>query len=478
MSLVKRLALLICLLRLSLGFSLEPGWTQSGGGLYSRVPAVSSGDSSYEIALLKNLADYFLTCLISAYPSSFVDSELVSADMFLKQENYEAALMHLDRVSRVKPDSVEYAGRKAEVYMAMGKPALAIPYLEWAAALRGNSAIRRELAEAYKENGEFLKAIGEYEKLLSTEADPNWVRQQIIRLTRQKLLAAESLSKPRGIFSGELARQPDTLLFMPPGSRCAIVEKESQTLFLYRGSSRGYELEKTFACSTGARSGEKIAEGDERTPEGIYVLQMVVPWTQLPEIYGRKAITLDYPNAFDRLEGKSGDGIWLHASNEPIRALLPNKTRGCVVVSNEDIEELAALLTLNRTPLIIVPKIRYRSASELNAELISIQSFLSEWRSSWETMQINRYISLYSGRFRNGDQDINGWKAVKGDVFARAGNIRLDIDLTSVVQNDRYAIVTFRQNYYSDRASLQGTKRLFIVQESGSWKIVAEETGL
>ena len=43
------------------------------------------------------------------------------------------------------------------------------------------------------------------------------------------------------------------------------------------------------------------------------------------------------PDAFDRLQGKSGEGLWLHATNEPIRAYLPNKTRGGVVVSNEDI---------------------------------------------------------------------------------------------------------------------------------------------
>jgi murein L,D-transpeptidase YafK len=436
---------------------------------------VSHADSSREIALLKNLADYFLTCLISAYPRSLVDSELVAADLLLKREDYEGALMHLERVSCIEPNSADFAGRKADVYMAMGKPGLAIPYLEWAAGLRGNSTMGRALAEAYKENGEFIKAIAEYEKLLSTEADPDWVRQQIIHLTRQKLLAAESLSKPSSLFSSPIPKQPDTLLWMPQDSRCAIVEKESQTLFLYRSTSQGYELEKTFACSTGARPGEKIAEGDERTPEGIYFLHRILPWIQLPDIYGRKAISLDYPNPFDRLEGKSGDGIWLHASNEPIRAYLPNKTRGCVVVRNEDIEELSNLLTLNQTPLIIVPKIRYRTGAELNAEREDIQSFLSEWRSSWEARQIDQYISLYSARFRNGELGIKDWEAVKKDVFARAGRIRLNIELQSIVRNERYAIATFRQDYHSDRAARQGIKRLFIVQESGAWKIIAEE---
>jgi murein L,D-transpeptidase YafK len=436
---------------------------------------VSHFESSREITLLKNLADYFLICLISAYPRSCVDSELVAADILLKREDYEGALMHLDALSQVGADNIEFAGKKAEVYRAMGKPALAIPFLESAAALRGNSGIRRELAEAYEENGEFIKAVAEYEKLLSTEADPNWVRQQIVNLTRQKLLVAESLSKSHAGSPAVTMKRPDALLLIPPNSRCAIVEKESQTLSLYHSTAQGCGLEKTFACSTGVQQGEKFTQGDERTPEGVYLLRMVLPWTELSEIYGRKAITLDYPNAFDRVEGKTGDGIWLHASNESIRPYLPNKTHGCIVVSNEDIEQISNLIALNQTPLVIVPKIRYRPDAELNAELDGLKNLLAEWRAYWERKELNRYISLYSKRFQNGNENVADWKSHKEGIFSRAGKIRLCLELQSVVQDERYAILTFHQNYHSDRLASQGTKRLFVVNEPGGGKIIVEE---
>jgi murein L,D-transpeptidase YafK len=474
---VIRIVLLIWLLGLGIGFSLEPAWTKSQTGLFPNLPAVTRADSSREMAPLKSIFDYVLACLTPVNPKSSVESDLVAARTMLKQKNFSGTLMYLDGRPGMEPDSVKYAENKAGDYIAAGKPGLAIPYLEWAASLGGDSPLRRKLAEAYKGNGEFFKAILEYEKLLSTEADSDWIRQQIIDLTQQKLLAAESRSDGQSASRTGLSNQPEPLLLMAPDSRCAIVEKESQTLFLYHGTSNGYELEKTFACSTGARPGEKIARGDERTPEGIYFLRMILPWTQLPEAYGRKAITLDYPNAVDRLEGKGGDGIWLHASNEPLRAYLPNKTRGCIVVSNEDIEDLSNLLILNQTPMVIVPRIRYRTASDLHAELDSIESFLSDWRSSWESRSIDRYISFYSTRFRNGVQDLNSWKAVKEDIFIRTGRIRLNVNLHSIVQNDRYAIATFHQDYESDRHTFRGTKRLFIVREHNQWKIISEEAG-
>jgi murein L,D-transpeptidase YafK len=272
--------------------------------------------------------------------------------------------------------------------------------------------------------------------------------------------------------------KPESLLLIPPDSRCAIVEKESQTLFLYRGTADGCELEKTFVCSTGAQQGEKFFKGDQRTPEGTYLLKTLLPWTQLPVIYGKMAITLDYPNAVDRIEGKTGGGIWLHASNEPIRPYLPNKTRGCVVIGNEDIETLSRLITLNKTPLVIVSKIRYRSDEDLNTKLDGLVDFLSEWSIAWENKQIDRYITFYSTRFRNGNLSIADWKSYKESIFSRAGKIRLDLDLISAVQNDRYAIVTFRQTYSSDRLNSRGTKRLFVVREADGWKIIAEEMGV
>lgn len=313
---------------------------------------------------------------------------------------------------------------------------------------------------------------------MKTEADSSWVQREILDLTKQKLqAAAETTSGNRGaqgISTPVPARIPDSLIVLPTNGRCIIVEKETQTLLLFRKIAGGFELEKTFSCSTGVKEGEKSSEGDHKTPEGIYLFKKVLPGSQLPGIYGKMAITLDYPNPFDRMEGKGGDGIWLHATNEPIRPYLPNKTRGCVVVSNNDIVELSKLITLNQTPLVIVAKLHYQTPTELDSEEASLKSFLSQWRQNWESKAVNLYIGMYSARFRNGDQNLKAYRIYKEGVFSRAGKIQIRVDLESVVRHDKYAVLTFRQEYRSNRLTSTGTKRLFVVRENDAWRIIAE----
>lgn len=428
--------------------------------------AAQNGD--FDEALDKLLA-------ISTLRAGFLESELLTAEILLTLKDYQGALAHLESVSSAGANNSNYLKYMAESYRGLGKPGKAIPYLESVTAKEGTAALRRALAEAYKANGDYTKAISEYEKLLKTEANPEWVHQEIVSLTKQKLQAVETVTMPKAAASDSSTRVPDVLLLIPSNSRFAIVEKETQTLFLYRNGAKGYELERTFPCSTGAHGGEKLEQGDEKTPEGVYLLQRILPGSKLPKRYGKMAITLDYPNPVDRLEGKGGDGIWLHATDEPIRAYLPNTTHGCVVVSNDDIQRLSTLITLNHTPFVIVPKIRYQTNKERSSQLDTLQAFLGNWRTYWENKQLDKYISLYSSRFKNRNKGIAAWKAYKEGVFSRAGKIQLRVNLESVVQNNKYAVLTFRQDYHSNRLTSREMKRLFAVQEKDGWKVMAEE---
>jgi murein L,D-transpeptidase YafK/thioredoxin-like negative regulator of GroEL len=405
------------------------------------------------------------------------EAELLTAEILIGQKQYQEALQHLEKTPTQDTSNFKYCMSMATALIGSGESTKAVPYLERALALQEGPELRRQLAEAYKANGDYTRALAEYEKLLKSESDPTQVRREIMEVTRQKLRVAETTNGAHAA-SGSVAtgpvRVPDSLMMLPAGSRFAVVEKETQTLLVFQSTSTGFELEKTFACSTGAREGEKSEKGDEKTPEGIYLFRKILPGSQLPGIYGKMAITLDYPNAYDRLEGKSGDGIWVHASNETIRPYLPNKTRGCVVISNDDIEELAKLITLNQTPLVIVSKIHFQTPAERDEDVATLKSFLSEWRQSWENKLLDPYVALYSKRFRNGDQDLKAFRKYKESVFSRAGRIHLGIELQSIVRHDKYLVLTFRQDYSSQRLTSKGMKRLFAVHEDGAWKIIAE----
>jgi murein L,D-transpeptidase YafK/Tfp pilus assembly protein PilF len=406
---------------------------------------------------------------------------LIAGDILVNQKKYDAALEQLRMVPPARQQELNYMLLMAAALQGSGQPEKAVSYLESAVSQQNRLDLRRQLAEAYKANGDYTKAVAEYEKLMKTEADPSWVQREIVDLTKQKLQAAQTTSRGRdaggGVSSSPTPRFPDALIVLPANGRCIIVEKETQTLLLFRKAAAGFELEKTFSCSTGLKEGEKSSEGDHKTPEGVYLFKKILPGSQLPGIYGKMAITLDYPNPYDRLEGKSGDGIWLHATNEPIRPYLPNKTRGCVVVSNNDILELSKLIKLNQTPLVIVSKLHYQTPAEQDSDEASLRNFLSQWRQSWENRAINPYIGMYSVRFRNGGQNLKAYRVYKEGVFSRAGKIQLRVELESVVRYEKYAILTFRQDYRSNRLNSAGTKRLFVVRENNAWKIIAEVMG-
>jgi murein L,D-transpeptidase YafK len=58
-------------------------------------------------------------------------------------------------------------------------------------------------------------------------------------------------------------------------------------------------------------TGKKRA-GDQRTPLGIYFVTEQLDTSRLHDKYGVTAFPLDYPNAWDRRLGRTGDGIWVH----------------------------------------------------------------------------------------------------------------------------------------------------------------------
>ena len=106
-----------------------------------------------------------------------------------------------------------------------------------------------------------------------------------------------------------------------------LVEKKSQTLFLYSAKEGHLLLEFQAACSTGEVFGRKQKSGDRKTPEGIYFLLDEYKDKYLSPIYGKKAFPTDYPNLLDKKAGRNGSAIWIHGTNKKLK---PMDSNGCV----------------------------------------------------------------------------------------------------------------------------------------------------
>jgi murein L,D-transpeptidase YafK len=123
-----------------------------------------------------------------------------------------------------------------------------------------------------------------------------------------------------------------------------LVDKTRRLLIAYAGGQpvkiyRGLQL-------GGAPRGHKQFQGDSRTPEGLYVID-----TRNPTSRFHLSLRVSYPNAADRARaaqlGRSpGGDIFLHGQPNgwPAGRVAGDWTDGCIAFSNEEIEELWAIV--------------------------------------------------------------------------------------------------------------------------------------
>jgi murein L,D-transpeptidase YafK len=192
------------------------------------------------------------------------------------------------------------------------------------------------------------------------------------------------------------------------------------------------------------------------------------------KLFGERAFTLDYPNLFDRIDGRTGSGIWLHAV--PDNVPLTRGSRGCVVVRNDTIKALTQYIKLGRTPLVIVDKMTpmdQKSWADSNLQLTSV---LQNWRQSWQTKNMPDYMAHYSDRFQSQGMNKKAWEKHKAKLAKLYQSIVVNLSKPLVLMHGNRAVARFIQQYKSDLNADLGEKTLHLVADgpNGSWRIISE----
>ncbi len=457
--------------------SLDPSFTARArlelGELYEEVGKLDNAFAEYS-ALAKTDPAHFE----AVYAAGMVKNAL---------NDYESAETYLKRAREIRPSAaVDYELGKTQ--KQLGRLDAAAESYRRSLEQQPKPNVRFALAEIYKEQKAYTKALKEFEAILDTHPDQDRIEREIRDITRMRLDDTKPPAvQPVATTSRQDAPQDaiikDSVDLLPAplaalereGDYALLVDKSKQTLLLYQNQSGWVSHVSTFAASTGKNSGEKIRMGDKKTPEGIYQFTEVKTEAELQPEYGEMAFPMDYPNLFDVRKGKNGNGIWLHSTNEPLRAFLPNKTRGCVVVSNEDIQKLAQKIKLFETPIVVHEKISYVERSEQEQLRREVLHLLEGWEQSWETKDVSRFIGFYASTFTSGKMDLQAWRKYKRNIFKRTKEIDVDLTPYNILQHDHYVIVSFLQEYHADRYSDIGIKRLFLIRENNQWKILGEE---
>jgi len=293
-------------------------------------------------------------------------------------------------------------------------------------------------------------------------------------------LRDEAKSRWRHYHSPIVAGQiPNSLIQLDDKQRFAIVVDLSMPrLYVFENRDGVPRLIKDFYVTIGKNGIGKYQEGDQRTPVGVYFVSDFIESKNLPDLYGEGAFPINYPNAWDRSNGHTGFGIWLHGTPSNTYSRPPRDSDGCVILSNQDFSALVPYMEIGRTPVILADTIKWISTGEWAQQQLKFEQFIEQWRHDWESRDTNLYLSHYSKGYSGLGNDYESWVNHKRRVNSAKEYIKVNISETSMFlypNGVKILVVTFEQDYSSNTFKRRNRKRQYWQMETdGAWRIFYE----
>ena len=292
----------------------------------------------------------------------------------------------------------------------------------------------------------------------------------------------------------KISQQPDVLVeFGANQSHLIVVDTTKSRLFLYKKVDDGLQYVADYYVTIGKNGADKQAEGDKRTPLGLYFASTKLN-RQLDDFYGDGAYPLNYPNELDQHQNKNGSGIWLHGTPVDTYSRPPRASDGCVVLSNPDLIALAPILQAGKTPVIIANNLQwlendaFKQALEAKqADKTALKNAIEDWRKDWVSQNTDAYLSHYSKKFFYGDGGLQKWADYKRAIQATKPKVTIQVNDVSMFGypgehkahglTEPMVVVNFEQDFKSASLKNKMRKRQYWINENNSWKIIYEGAG-
>lgn len=255
-----------------------------------------------------------------------------------------------------------------------------------------------------------------------------------------------------------------------------VVDTSRSTLYVYENINGEPRYVNDFYVTIGKLGTEKVSSGDQRTPIGVYFIQANLPKNQLADMYGSGAFPLSYPNEWDKKNGRTGSGIWLHGTSSDTYSRPPRASNGCVVLNNDDLTKLAPYLQVGITPVIITNKMAW-SNSEDHTDRAALLHEIESWRKDWASMDTDAYLKHYSRSFNSDNINYDAWAKQKQSVNAGKSWIKVnlsDVSLLTYPEQPGMVVVNFEQDYSSSNLSNRMKKRQYWIKQNNRWQIIYE----
>lgn len=259
-----------------------------------------------------------------------------------------------------------------------------------------------------------------------------------------------------------------------------VVDADKSRLYLYRNENGKPTYVADYYVTLGKNGSDKFLEGDKRTPIGVYFAGNKLT-QQLPDFYGGIAYPLNYPNEWDRRQGKKGYGIWLHGTPSDTYSRPPLASDGCLVMANPELKSLEPVFKSGKTLFVIANNMKWLEETQVNPQKESLAKTLETWRKDWESQDTERYLGHYSKNFFSKDGDYQGWAAHKRRVQASKPNVEIKLSNVSMLRypnsKQEMAVVNFEQSFKSNHLDSRMRKRQYWILENNDWKILYEGAG-
>ncbi|WP_230412023.1 L,D-transpeptidase family protein [Undibacterium hunanense] len=259
-----------------------------------------------------------------------------------------------------------------------------------------------------------------------------------------------------------------------------VVDAQKSRLYVYENNAGQPKLTGDFYISQGKFGINKLKEGDQKTPIGVYYITSRLAGSKLPSFYGPGALPLNYPNEWDKINGRNGSGIWLHGMPPESFSRPPMASDGCVVLTNPDFLKIAAMVDIGKTPVIISEHVEFVNRTKWLADRNFAIKLLEDWRQDMESVNANRILGNYSRNFKTMQGDnLNTWFPKQQQSWDNWHNpsIRLkDVTHFRYPGKDELIVSTFTQETSNGKSRSAIRKRQYWLKEAARWRIVYETT--
>ena len=350
------------------------------------------------------------------------------------------------------------------------------------------AATAEDIYKIYKTKGinaveDFLKKEFESKELKEVpvkeaKKEKDEIKEPVIKLGQKKLVKpktpTEKESMSRDYWLKQFKGIDVSYGYYEDVESLIVCEKDRKRCEVYHNEDDGLKLIRGHDVIMG-KSGDKVKRGDLKTPVGVY--EITKRFKPMDQFYGPLAFVLSYPNLFDSLRGRNGDGIWIHGM--PIDGKdRDDRTKGCVAFENNSLLVLDTEINAESAMIIIgenkVPKLTKEAVA-------SVMSEVYKWQHAWKINDINAYLNFYSNDFKKSDGSGKlQFSNMKKQIFSRKENKTIVFEHIAIAPyptlDDRKLFkVSFFQTYKSPSFGSKGEKELYIELVGDKMQILAEK---